>query len=46
MRLVEETSMTHAPEVDLFPNWLRIATRMSGMTKSTARHGRILRYAF
>jgi O-methyltransferase involved in polyketide biosynthesis len=46
MRLVEESSMTHAPEVDLFPNWLRIATRLSGMTKSTARHGRILRYAF
>ena len=22
MRLVEETSMTHAPEVDLFPTWL------------------------
>jgi hypothetical protein len=38
--------MTHAPEVDLFPNWLRIATRLFGMTKSTARHGRILRYAF
>jgi O-methyltransferase involved in polyketide biosynthesis len=46
MQLVEETSMTHAPEVDLFPNWLRIATRLFGMTKSTARHGRILRYAF
>jgi O-methyltransferase involved in polyketide biosynthesis len=46
MRLVEEASLTHAPEVDLFPNWLRIATRVAGMTKSTARHGRILRYAF
>lgn len=46
MRLVEEASLTHAPEVDLFPTWLRIATRMAGMTKSTARHGRILRYAF
>ncbi len=46
MRLVEETSMTHAPEVDLFPTWLRIATRLAGMSKTTARHGRILRYAF
>jgi O-methyltransferase involved in polyketide biosynthesis len=46
MRLVEETSLTHAPEVDLFPTWLRIATRISGMSKTTARHGRILRYAF
>jgi O-methyltransferase involved in polyketide biosynthesis len=46
MRLVEESSMTHAPEVDLFPTWLRIATRLSGMSKTTARHGRILRYAF
>ena len=46
MRLVEETSMTHAPEVDLFPTWLRIATRLSGKFKASARHGRILRYAF
>jgi O-methyltransferase involved in polyketide biosynthesis len=46
MRLVEETSMTHAPEVDLFPTWLRIATRLTGKSKSGARHGRILRYAF
>jgi O-methyltransferase involved in polyketide biosynthesis len=46
MRLVEETSLTHAPEVDLFPTWLRIATRLTGKFKSGARHGRILRYAF
>jgi O-methyltransferase involved in polyketide biosynthesis len=46
MRLVEESSLTHAPEVDLFPGWLRIATRLAGLTKSTARHARILRYAF
>ncbi|MGY4651557.1 hypothetical protein ACVWWN_005353 [Mycobacterium sp. URHB0021] len=41
-RLIEETSLTHAPEVDLFPTLLRIATRL----KSGARHGRTLRYAF
>jgi O-methyltransferase involved in polyketide biosynthesis len=46
MRLVEEASLTHAPEVDLFPTWLRIATRLTGMSKAGARHGRILRYAF
>ena len=46
MQLVEEASLTHAPEVDLFPTWLRIATRLTGKVKSGARHGRILRYAF
>jgi O-methyltransferase involved in polyketide biosynthesis len=46
MRLVEEASLTHAPEVDLFPTWLRIATRLTGKSKAGARHGRILRYAF
>ena len=24
--LVEEASLTHAPEIDLFPNWIRVAT--------------------
>lgn len=46
IRLVEESSLTHEPEVDLFPTWLRIATRLAGMSKAGARHGRILRYAF
>jgi O-methyltransferase involved in polyketide biosynthesis len=46
MHLVEEASLTHAPEVDLFPTWLRIATRLTGKTKTGARKGRILRYAF
>jgi O-methyltransferase involved in polyketide biosynthesis len=46
MQLVEEASLTHAPEVDLFPTWLRIATRLTGKFKSGARHGRILRYRF
>jgi O-methyltransferase involved in polyketide biosynthesis len=46
VQLVEEASLAHAPEVDLFPTWLRIATRLAGKFKSGARHGRILRYAF
>ena len=36
MRLVEEASLTHAPEVDLFPGWIRIATKLSGMSKHGA----------
>ncbi|GAS93012.1 class I SAM-dependent methyltransferase [Mycolicibacterium brisbanense] len=46
LTLVEEASLTHAAEVDLFPGWLRIATRLMGKTKATARKGRILRYRF
>jgi O-methyltransferase involved in polyketide biosynthesis len=46
MRLVEEASLTHAPEVDLFPRWLRISTQLMGKTTAGARKGRILRYAF
>lgn len=38
MLLVEEASLTEAPEVDLFP--------VMGKTKSGARKARILRYAF
>ncbi|MGV9802635.1 class I SAM-dependent methyltransferase [Mycobacterium sp. NPDC003449] len=46
LRLVEEASLAHQPEVDLFPSWLRIATRLTGMSRATARKARILRYAF
>lgn len=46
MRLVEETSLAHEPEVDLFPGWIRVATQLMGKTKSGARKARILRYAF
>jgi O-methyltransferase involved in polyketide biosynthesis len=46
LHLVEEASLAHQNEVDLFPGWLRIATRLTGMTKATARKARILRYAF
>lgn len=46
LRLIEETSLAHAPEVDLFPRWLRIATRVVGRTRAGARKARILRYRF
>ncbi|MDT5005594.1 MAG: hypothetical protein QOJ24_2770, partial [Mycobacterium sp.] len=46
MRLVEEASLTDAPEVDLIPGWIRAATKLSGMSKTARRKARILRYAF
>jgi len=46
LTLVEEASLAHAPEIDLFPNWLRLATKVSGMFEMSARKGRILRYRF
>lgn len=44
LTLVEETSLAHAPEVDLFPGWIRLATKASGKFKAGARKARILRY--
>ena len=46
LTLVEETSLAHAPEVDMFPVRLRLATRFSGRFKGSARKARILRYRF
>lgn len=46
LRLVEETSLSHAPEVDLYPAAARVPTRLMGMTRSGARAARILRYHF
>jgi O-methyltransferase involved in polyketide biosynthesis len=46
LRLVEEASLTKAPEVDLFPAGIRFATRLSGMSKTGARKARILCYRF
>ncbi|MFB9903421.1 class I SAM-dependent methyltransferase [Allokutzneria oryzae] len=46
LRLVEETSLAHVPEVDLFPLWLRVTTRLCGHVKAIARKARILRYRF
>ncbi|MBU9764994.1 class I SAM-dependent methyltransferase [Mycobacterium sp. TNTM28] len=46
LHLVEEASLTREPEVDRFPAWLRIATRLSGLTRTTARKARILAYRF
>ncbi|CDO08947.1 O-methyltransferase involved in polyketide biosynthesis [Mycolicibacterium cosmeticum] len=46
IRLIEEASLAHQPEVDLFPGWIRVATKLMGRTRSGARKARILRYAF
>jgi O-methyltransferase involved in polyketide biosynthesis len=46
MQLVEEASLTGEPEVDLFPTWIRVATKLMGRTKAGARKARILRYTF
>lgn len=46
MQLVEEASLAHQPEVDLFPPVLRFATRLTGCTRAGARKARILRYRF
>jgi O-methyltransferase involved in polyketide biosynthesis len=46
LQLVEETSLSHVPEVDLYPAAARVSTRLVGMTKSGARTARILRYRF
>ena len=46
LTLVEEASLAHEPEVDLFPGWARASTRLAGRFKATARKARILRYRF
>lgn len=46
LRLIEEASLFHAPEVDVYPAGARVSTRLMGMTKSGARTARILRYTF
>ncbi|MET0899114.1 MAG: class I SAM-dependent methyltransferase [Mycobacterium sp.] len=46
LHLEEETSLTHEPEVALFPTWVRWGTRLAGLTDAGARKARILRYRF
>lgn len=46
LTLVEEASLAHAPEVDMFPGRLRVSTRLGGRFKAFARKARILRYRF
>jgi O-methyltransferase involved in polyketide biosynthesis len=46
LTLVEEASLAHQPEVDRFPAWIRVATRLMGKTKTGARKARVLRYRF
>jgi O-methyltransferase involved in polyketide biosynthesis len=46
LRLIEETSLSRVPEVDLYPTAARVSTRLMGTTKSGARAARVLRYRF
>jgi O-methyltransferase involved in polyketide biosynthesis len=46
MTLVEEASLAHRPEVDLFPGWIRTLSKWSAYSKAAARKARILRYTF
>jgi O-methyltransferase involved in polyketide biosynthesis len=46
LTLVEEASLVYAPEVDLFPAWIRAMTRLSRYSEAASRKARILRYAF
>jgi O-methyltransferase involved in polyketide biosynthesis len=46
MTLIEEASLVHAPEVDLFPGWIRTMTKLSKYSKAASRKARILCYAF
>jgi O-methyltransferase involved in polyketide biosynthesis len=46
MTLVEEASLAFEPEVDRFPGWVRVATKVARKSKAGARKARILRYRF
>ena len=46
LELLEETSLTHEPEVAFFPTWVRLGTQLSGHIKTMARKARILSYRF
>src|SRR6185437_11505638 len=46
LQLIEETTLSHVPEVDMYATAPRVSTRLMGLTKSGARTARILRYRF
>jgi O-methyltransferase involved in polyketide biosynthesis len=46
LTLVEETSLSDAPEVELFPPHLRLVGRLTRHIPALARRARILRYRF
>ncbi|MEU9806282.1 class I SAM-dependent methyltransferase [Mycobacterium sp. NPDC050853] len=46
LKFVEEFSMVDAPEVELFPTWVRISSRMARYSESMRRSARILRFEF
>ncbi|MGH3724265.1 MAG: class I SAM-dependent methyltransferase [Mycobacterium sp.] len=46
LKFVEEFSLVDSPEVELFPTWVRISSRMARYSKSMRRSARILRFEF
>jgi O-methyltransferase involved in polyketide biosynthesis len=46
LKLVEETSALHEPDVALFPPMLRFSSRIAARFPASARNTRILRYQF
>lgn len=46
LRLIEEASVLHEPDVALFPPLLRLGSRMAALFPASARKARILRYQF
>lgn len=46
LRLVEQTCLAHAAEVDSFPAVTRTATKVAGRVKVIAQRARVLRYRF
>jgi O-methyltransferase involved in polyketide biosynthesis len=46
LKLVEEASALHEPDVALFPPMLRFGSRIAGRLPASARNTRILRYQF
>lgn len=46
LRFVEEFSLVDAPEVELFPKWLQISSRLAQYSPSMRRSARILRFEF
>ncbi|KAB2340994.1 class I SAM-dependent methyltransferase [Actinomadura rudentiformis] len=46
MRLIQETSLAHVPEVALFPPAIRLGARIAGRSSTLSRSVRVLRYRF
>ncbi|MDO2968260.1 class I SAM-dependent methyltransferase [Mycobacteroides abscessus] len=46
LRFVEEFNLVDAPEIELFPTWLRISSQLARYSTSMKRSARILRFEF